>query len=871
MKKRILSFLLAAVLLLGLMPVLPLEANALFVWIKDPDEADGYDYTTSSDLAEALNAIFAGNANVYYDKNCTNLVNTTIGTSNVKNDGVYKYAGPYGGPAVAIGTSCWIYANGVYHTLFGDGTNGEDPGRHSVKLDIYTTSSQKATYANFKAWGVRQGVGAMVRGNGHSMIVLEYDADKITILDGNGDSNGLVSIRSYSWDQFKYTVTYIVQPEDDHYENLYFYCDHTYDALGYCSKCGKDFNFSQSYDPASSGYYTVTASGGINLKPERPYTAADSASLLIPEGTQVEILGSVTNAAGETWYQVFYNGTTGYTKPENLTFYEYGEQVITCSVTSPAEGMEVPQKSYPLAGTVTSQYPLDQVRASIDGGQPYAKVTLGRSRTLDLKSSDINNKLSFSRLALGPHTLTIEAKDIHHDEWITVCVRNFTTVSSSASTCSHTYEVTITQQPTCALPGVRTFTCKDCGASYTDTLPATGDHSYSSAVTTQETCGTDGVITWSCATCDDTYTESIPATGRHSYGAWVTIEETGCTTQGVLQRTCSVCQKVQTQYLEAMGHEYVETVTPPTCTEQGYTTHTCQNCADSYVDTYVETVDHTYQGVVTPPTFGNQGYTTYTCTGCANSYQADYVPALSAVTVGQTGYDSLEQALAEAGTGDVIRLHTDLDLTGQTLILRPDVTLDLGAFDLRADGLIGFNGSILEATRYSATGDYGKLIVPKENLVLSGGQAAVNGEYDVIPVWNGEDAYILANALVNDTEGEYGLKIDEENKTIRFSFVHKVGGSANNAFFKDGTGDNALKIIIRLEWASGNGVAYQDFVYNDDFVGLVSGGGYNYSFILNNYDILNIDLSNLKVTAMILTDAGTITAGQVWTQANAIE
>ena len=47
-------------------------------------------------------------------------------------------------------------------------------------------------------------------------------------------------------------------------------------------------------------------------------------------------------------------------------------------------------------------------------------------------------------------------------------------------------------------------------------------------------------------------------------------------------------------------------------------------------------------------------------------------------------------------------------------------------------------------------------------------------------------------------------------------------------------------------------------------MGLVSGGCYNYSFILSGYDLLNVDLSNLKVTAMILTDAGTITSGQVW-------
>ena len=41
-------------------------------------------------------------------------------------------------------------------------------------------------------------------------------------------------------------------------------------------------------------------------------------------------------------------------------------------------------------------------------------------------------------------------------------------------------------------------------------------------------------------------------------------------------------------------HSYTATVTAPTCTEQGYTTHICEKCYDSYVDTYVATTGHSY-------------------------------------------------------------------------------------------------------------------------------------------------------------------------------------------------------------------------------------------------------------------------------------
>lgn len=42
-------------------------------------------------------------------------------------------------------------------------------------------------------------------------------------------------------------------------------------------------------------------------------------------------------------------------------------------------------------------------------------------------------------------------------------------------------------------------------------------------------------------------------------------------------------------------HSYVSEVTPPTCTEQGYTTYTCKYCGESYVGDYVEATGHSYE------------------------------------------------------------------------------------------------------------------------------------------------------------------------------------------------------------------------------------------------------------------------------------
>ena len=48
----------------------------------------------------------------------------------------------------------------------------------------------------------------------------------------------------------------------------------------------------------------------------------------------------------------------------------------------------------------------------------------------------------------------------------------------------------------------------------------------------------------------------------------------------------------------ACEHNYVPTVTPATCTAQGFTTYTCSKCGDSYVSDYTAKIPHNYQGGV---------------------------------------------------------------------------------------------------------------------------------------------------------------------------------------------------------------------------------------------------------------------------------
>lgn len=65
-------------------------------------------------------------------------------------------------------------------------------------------------------------------------------------------------------------------------------------------------------------------------------------------------------------------------------------------------------------------------------------------------------------------------------------------------------------------------------------------------------------------------------------------------------------------------HSYGEgVVTPPTCTDQGYTTYTCTLCGDSYQDNFVEKKGHAWTNEIkVAPTCYTAGTRLYTCSVC---------------------------------------------------------------------------------------------------------------------------------------------------------------------------------------------------------------------------------------------------------------
>jgi lysophospholipase L1-like esterase len=127
-----------------------------------------------------------------------------------------------------------------------------------------------------------------------------------------------------------------------------------------------------------------------------------------------------------------------------------------------------------------------------------------------------------------------------------------------------------------------------------------------------------------------------------------------------------ICTDCRLPYV--CNHTYNAVVTVPTCTEQGYTTHTC-SCGESYVDSYTEMAAHAYANGL--------------CTACG---------AAEPYTVGDLNQDGI------IDTADVVHLR-------RYIAGGYGITLDPTAADLNGDGVLTSTDVVI-LRRYIA-GGYG--------------------------------------------------------------------------------------------------------------------------------------------------------------------
>ena len=222
-------------------------------------------------------------------------------------------------------------------------------------------------------------------------------------------------------------------------------------------------------------------------------------------------------------------------------------------------------------------------------------------------------------------TAKAESKHTH------ICENDATHTESKA--CNFTSQVT--QNQTADQPEITTYTCKDCGYSYTEeTKPALGHtHNYGAPAADYASgqAFVEGKDYTHTATCTGEGTCSQPTkTDKCTFDNGVETKAATCTEDGVKTFTCTECGGTYTVAIPATGHAWGQW-SHDAATAEASATHT-RVCANDASHKETKACDFTAK-VTQEATLDQAEITTYTCKDCGYSYTKETAPALAGVTV----------------------------------------------------------------------------------------------------------------------------------------------------------------------------------------------------------------------------------------------
>ena len=187
------------------------------------------------------------------------------------------------------------------------------------------------------------------------------------------------------------------------------------------------------------------------------------------------------------------------------------------------------------------------------------------------------------------------------------------------------------KKATCTEPGTMLMHCKrDASHTMTYSYGGTGHIWDEGVITTQPTHDEYGVKTLHCKNCDATKTEKVLPT---KYTFTVTVVPPTCTEDGYTMHKCNQDDSLsyKDNIVHSTGHHAAKRVIEPTCKEEGHTEIYCIICGDvsSTID-FTPKKDHTWDNgvVTTEPTAEKEGVKTYTCTVCQET-KTETIPRLN--------------------------------------------------------------------------------------------------------------------------------------------------------------------------------------------------------------------------------------------------
>ena len=324
---------------------------------------------------------------------------------------------------------------------------------------------------------------------------------------------------------------------------------------------------------------------------------------------------------------------------------------------SPASVPALPTKAPDAAGHYSYAWDTDPTTATISADTTFtAKLTTTPHTETKLESNfvdatcdkdgskTVTTSCSVCGYVISVENVVIPATKHNWGEWkhddatakadskhTHICLNDASHTESEA--CNFISKVT--QQQTADQPEITTYTCKDCGYSYTaETKPALGHtHKYGAPVAdyTSGQAFVEGKDYTHTATCTGEGTCSQPTkTDKCTFNNGVETKAATCTEPGVKTFTCTECGGTYTVAIPATDHnwgdwKHVEG------TEGADAKHS-RVCANDASHTETKACDFTAK-VTQEATLDQPEITTYTCKDCGYFYTKETAPALAGVTV----------------------------------------------------------------------------------------------------------------------------------------------------------------------------------------------------------------------------------------------